>query len=259
MKAILRIILALLMAMAILIGGYSIWLSDKYVVPIIMYHSIDYPHHLSGVVVSPENFQRQLKYLKKHRYNVISLEALVKAITEKRKLPKNSVVITFDDGYEDNYTYAFKYLKEFNFSATIFVITDLIGKEGYLTWDQLREMEGYGITIGSHTTSHMYLPGTPLSWQEYQIKESKSMLEGKLGHPIDYFAYPSGGFSDGTKDIVQGAGYQAACTTNRGNKRFNEDIYELKRIRFKDKDSALAMWGKLSGYYNFFRVLKEPN
>ena len=250
------IIVFLLLAASI---GYRIYLHNKYVVPIIMYHSIDNPHHFSGIVVSPDHFRKQIKYLKKHRYNVISLDRLVTAIKEKKSLPKNSVVITFDDGYEDNYTNAFSILKEYNFPATIFVIVNLVGHEGYVTWEQLREMGKYGITTGSHTLDHVHLPGVPLEWQSHQIKDSKKIIEEKLGHKIDYLAYPSGGFSDGTKDIVEEAGYKGACTTNRGNKRFNEDVYELKRIRFKDKDTGLVMWMKLSGYYNLFRVLKEPN
>ena len=254
-----RIIFFILCLLVVSSFSYFIWLQDKYVVPIIMYHSVDKPHHFSGIVISPEHFDKQMKFLKKHKYYVVSLDELVVAIKEKKNLPKNSVVITFDDGNEDNYTNAFGILKKYGFPAIIFVITDLIGHDGYLTWEQLREMEKSGITVGSHTLSHVHLPGVPLEWQSRQIKESKKVIEEKLGHPIYYFAYPSGGFSDGTKDLVEEAGYKAACTTNRGNDRFNQDVYELKRIRFKDKDSEIAMRFKLSGFYNFFRVLKEPN
>ena len=158
-----KAIFVLFILFTVITGSYSIWLSDQYVVPIIMYHSIDNPHHLSGIVVSPHNFRKQLKFFKKHKYNVISLDMLVAALKEKKRLPKKSVVITFDDGYEDNYTNAFPILKEFGFPATIFVITDLISTEDeYLTWDQLREMEKHGITIGSHTLDHIYLPGVPI-------------------------------------------------------------------------------------------------
>ncbi len=259
MRRVKKIIAVIILFLIIAIGSFHVWLQDSYVVPIIMYHSVDNPRHLSGIVVSPSSFRQQMDFLKRNDYHVISLDALITAKREKRHLSKNNVIITFDDGYDDNYTYAFPVLKEYGFPASIFVITNLIGKPGYLTWEELKEMEKSQITIGSHTVDHVYLPGVPLDWQSYQIKESKRVLEEKLGHTIDFFAYPSGGFSDGTKDIVEAAGYRAALTTNRGNKRFNEDVYELKRVRFKDKDSSLGLWAKLSGFYNLFRVLKEPN
>ncbi len=254
-----KVLLVLLILFLAVFIGFNFWLSNKYVVPIIMYHSIDSPHLLSGTVVNPENFERQLNFFKKHNYDVISLNELVTSLLEKKKLPRNSIVITFDDGYADNYSNGFRILKKYGFPATIFIITNLIDRPGYLTWRQLREMERFGITIGSHTLDHVYLPGVPLNWQSHQIKESKKVIEKNLGHPIDYFAYPSGGFSDGTKDVVIEAGYKGACTTNRGNKRFNEDVYELKRVRFSNKENELSMWAKLSGYYNLLRVLKEGN
>lgn len=247
-----------LVLLLVIFISFHLWLSGKYVVPIIMYHSIDKPHRYSGIVVDPGRFENQMNYLKKHRYNVISLDTLVTAIREKKQLPRNSVVITFDDGYEDNYANAFGILKKYKFPATIFVITSLVDHSGYVTWEQLREMGKYGITTGSHTIDHVNLPGVPLEWQSHQIKDSKKIIEKKLGQRIDYLAYPGGGFSDGTKDIVIEAGYKGACTTNRGNKRFNEDVYELKRVRFSNKDYDFSIWGKLSGYYNFFRVLKDP-
>ncbi len=259
MKRKFKILIIVFLTIIIAAGIFYVWLSRQYVIPVIMYHSVDNPRHYSGIIVSPNSFRKQMEFLRKRKYNVISLKEMVDIIKSRKHLLKKSVVITFDDGYVDNYTHAYPILKEYDFPAAIFVIANLVDKKGYVTWDELREMEKSGITIGSHTLDHVYLPGIPSDWQSHQIVDSKKMIEKNLGHRIDYFAYPSGGYSDGTKDLVEQAGYQAACTTNRGNDRFNRDLYELKRVRFKDKDLEIVMWFKLSGYYNFFRILKEPN
>lgn len=239
-------------SLAVIIFGITTWLRDRHVVPIMMYHRVNEDIRLSASV-SPENFKKQMEYLKSHGYNVISLDRLVTSLRQKTPLPSKSVVITFDDGFEDNYTQAFTILKEYGFPATIFLIVSMIDQKDFLTTQQIREMEQNQITFASHTVSHMYLPEAPVDQQAFQITESKRLLERKLGHRVDYFAYPSGGFSNQTKEIVQKAGYQAACTTNRGAYRFNEDLFELKRVSFRNKDYTWSMLAKLSGYYNLFR------
>ena len=88
----------------------------------------------------------------------------------------------------------------------------------------------------------------------------KKMIEDHLGHSIDYFAYPTGGFTQEVKGIVKAGGYKAAVTTNRGKDRFNIDLYELKRIHMNESDdtySGFVLWSKLSGYYNLFRHFKD--
>jgi len=224
-----------------------------------MYHSVDYIEKSLPNNINPSNFAWQMDFLKKHGYRVLSLDELVRAIESGRRLQRKSVVITFDDGYDNNYTYAFPILKSHGFPATIFCIAGTVGEKGYITWEQLREMERSGIAIGSHTANHVYLPGVPESDQRYQIWESKRILEERLEHPVDFFCYPSGGFNEKIKELVKQAGYRAAYTTNRGFDLSGRDIYELKRIRFGNKDSAMSMRFKLWGFNNFFKGPTEPN
>ena len=224
-----------------------------------MYHAIDYAGHPKDNMVSPENFSRQMNYLKNHGYKVISLDELVRGIKEKRSFPQKAAVISFDDGYQDNYRYAFPVLKKNQFPATIFMPFEQVDQQRYLTAAEIKEMIKYNITIGSHTLNQAYLPSVTNEEKLRQIEMSKKFLEKKLGHPIEYISYPSGGFSEEIKRMVKEAGYQGACTTNRGYHRFNEDVYELKRVRFSNKDRwGLILWAKLSGYYNLFRSLKDP-
>ena len=259
MRRLRRVLLILLVVLIIFAGAFFFWLPGRYVVPVIMYHQVTYTERLQPNWVSPENFEWQMAYLKDHGYNVIRLDELVKATREGRTLPRKTAVITFDDGYENNYTQAFKILKKYDFPATIFVPTDKVGTEGRLTWAQMKEMLASGIDIGSHTQTEVYLPDAPVEQQRREIRISKSILEQNLGVSVDHFAYPIGGFSEGIKEIVKEAGYRSACATNRGYDRFNKDVFELNRVRFSDKDDRKDyLWIKLSGYYNLFRKAKNP-
>lgn len=255
----LRSILIVFVALVLIGTGLRVWLSPKYVVPIMMYHHVEGSSTPRANYVTPEKFEWHMDYLKKHGYRVISLAELTGRIKAKSPIPHNSVVITFDDGYANNYDQAFPVLKKYGFPATIFAVAGLVGQDGYLTWDQIREMERSGVTVGSHTLDHPYLPELSTEEQRRQIMDSKLLLEQGTGHRIDHFAYPSGGFDESSKALVREAGYQAACTTNRGFDPSNSDLFELNRIRFSDKDNFLPiLWMKLSGYYNLFRNPKKP-
>jgi len=259
MKIFQRVVI-LLILLGIAIFTYGLELQDQYVVPIVVYHQVA-PCGDSGNLlnVTVDHFDEQLSFLMKHKYNVISLDELVSSTKSRKPLPHNSVVLTFDDGTEDNYQYAFAILKKYGFPATIFIIPSKVGKKGYLTWDQIREMDKAGITFGSHTVTHVYLPDLPKGKQKQEIFVSKKIIEHRLGHRINHFCYPKGGFTDDVKSFVRQAGYTSACTTNRGYNRLNRDVYELKRIRFANKyTTPFVFWAKLSGYYNLLRKSVSP-
>ncbi len=210
--------------------------------------------------VSEKSFEYQMNFMKRHGFQVISFDDLVEGIKEGQQFARNTVVLQFDDGYEDNYKYAFPILKKYGFPAMVFLVSDKIGTPGFLTWDQIKEMEKYNFLAGAHTRHHVYLPRLSLAQAQDEIAGSKKMIEDHLGHSIDYFAYPSGGFTEEIKRLVKEAGYKAAVTTNRGKDRFNMDLYELKRIHMNNTDdqySGLILWFKLSGYYNLFRHSKN--
>jgi peptidoglycan/xylan/chitin deacetylase (PgdA/CDA1 family) len=254
-----KILVTLGVVLGLAACGFVFWLPGRYVVPIIMYHQVTYTEVSQPNWVNPENFEWQMAYLKNQGYHVIRLSDLVDATVAGRRLPVKSVVITFDDGYENNYTNAFKVLKKYGFPATIFVASDKVGQKGRLTWGQMKEMMASGIDIGSHTRTEMYLPDASVEQQREEIEISKNVLETNLGKTVEHFAYPIGGFSGTIKEIVRNAGYASACTTNRGYDRTNRDVYELNRIRFSDKDNRWDyLWIKLSGYYNLFREGKNP-
>jgi len=252
--------------LAVVLAGvfYFIWFSPKYTVPILMYHEIGYGK--GNFFVTPEEFVKQMEYIKKNGYEVITFDELVRSIKDKKSLKRNKVVITFDDGYKDNFQYAYPVLKKHGFPATIFLISDFAGKtlsngKEFLNWDQMVLMSKDGISFGGHTKTHFYLGVVKDERAAFeQIAGSKKAIEEKIGMPVDYFCYPSGGFNEKTKELVAKAGYKGACTTNRGFAKFNRDVYELKRIKVTNSDMAkpFSFWVKLSGYYNILRKEKNP-
>ncbi|MDD5078585.1 MAG: polysaccharide deacetylase family protein [Candidatus Omnitrophica bacterium] len=256
----------LLPAVLIAVFLFFCYIFPKYTFPILMYHEIGYGE--GSFYVSPENFNRQMEYIKKHGYKVITLDELAERIKNNKGFKRNEVVITFDDGYKNNFEYAYPVLKEFKFPATIFIITDFVGKapssdkdKQFLSWEEIRQMSKGQISAGSHTKSHFYLGGVV---DDRAVLEeligSKKAIERETGLPADYLCYPSGGFSQRVKELAAQAGYKGACTTNRGFVRFNRDVYELKRIKVTNSDTVkpFSFAVKLSGYYYVFKSDKEP-
>jgi len=253
-----RIIFSVI-ALAILAVPAVLWLNDHYTVPVVMYHKVEQVEKRCSDTVSPKNLRYQLDYIKAKGYKVLSLDDYVEGVRAGKRFDRKTVVLTFDDGYENNWSNAFPILREFDYPAVIFVPTEQIGQPGRLTWNQVKAMSSGGITIGSHGLTEAYLPDCPAPRRKREIEESKRILEEELGVPVKFIAYPIGGFNDGIKSQVKRAGYSAAMATNRGSDRFNQDLYEVNRIKFSDKDNSnYILWAKLSGYFNLFRKLKKP-
>lgn len=231
-----------------------------YVVPILMYHKIDRVESLkSGLSVSPEAFEKQMSFLFRNKYNVVSLRKFLGLAVGKRAIPKNTIVITFDDGYENNYTEAFPILKKYNLPATIFIITDFIGNPGYMNREQLKELSDSGIiTIASHTVHHPVLTKIGAAEAKKEIKESKAMLEELLARPIELFSYPLGAFDAGVRQEVMSVGYLGAVATNPGKNYPNNDIYALKRMRISENaGNMFVFWAEVSGYYTFIKEHRD--
>ena len=196
---------------------------------VLNYHKIDNKHH--SLAVTPADFESQLKYLADHGYHSISPDELCEGLAGTGSLPENPVLITFDDGYKDNYTTAFPLLKKYGFKATIFAVTSFLGKyPQYFTWEQAREMEENGISIQSHTATHRSM--TDLSDEELrtELVESKRKAEEELGHPVEYIAYPTGTYNLHIAEMVKEAGYKAAFTIKYGNVDEASNIYALERV-----------------------------
>ena len=196
---------------------------------VLNYHKIDNKHHSLSVL--PADFESQLKYLSDHGYHSISPDELFEGLAGTGALPENPVLITFDDGYKDNYTTAFPLLKKYGFKATIFVVTSFLGqKSQYFTWEQAREMEKEGISIQSHTATHRSMTDLSDEQLRAELVESKKKAEEELGHPVEYMAYPTGTYNLHIAEMVKEAGYKAAFTIKYGNVDEASNIYALERV-----------------------------
>jgi len=232
----------------------------SYHTPILGYHRVGPLKGDHVPTVSPEAFERQLAFLARRRYRVLSLGDVAGSLADGRGFPRRAAVITFDDGYAETHTIAWPLLKRFGFTATVFVTPGEVGLAGFATWEQVAEMARDGITIGSHTMHHAYLPLVPAQRLQEELVESKRVIESRIGGPIRYLSYPIGGFTTEVQAIVSAAGYEAACTTNRAASRQATDRYALRRIKVTERDANPCLfWAKLSGYYDAFRQLKQPS
>lgn len=207
-------------------------------VPILAYHKVGDVKELYSV--APGEFEKQMAYLAEHGYTAISLAELTAHMTTGRPLPAKPVVITFDDGYADNYRAALPIMERYGMKATIFIITDFVGEEPYLTWDEIRAMSAGGMEIGSHTLAHRALPKLPPAEQLRDVTASKEGLEWRLDKPVVFLAYPFGRFDADTVAALRRAGYKGACSTLIGLNRPGDDMYALKRISI-----SRSRWGML--------------
>lgn len=231
-----------------------------YHIPILGYHRVGSFRGDHVPTISPETFERQLAFLARHRYRVLSLEELVASLERATPEPRRSVVITFDDGYEETHTIAWPLLKRFGFSAAVFVAPAEIGAPGFVNWEQIRDMSKDGVTVGSHTMHHSYIPLVKEERLAEELVESKRLIEERVGTAVKFLSYPVGGYTPQAQALAKSAGYLAACTTNRAAPGAPLDRYALRRIKITERDGhPLLLWAKLSGYYDAFRQLKEPN
>lgn len=159
--------------------------------------------------IYPENFEAQMQYLKDNNYHPITMRQLTDSYKNGTGLPEKSVVLTFDDGWKNQYTYAFPILKKFGYPATFFIITKVRGGT-YMTWDEIREMDQAGMDIESHSETHPKLTKISADKALQEIAGSKKTLETELGHAIDSIAYPYYDHNAAVMKIVEDAGYGAA-------------------------------------------------
>ena len=206
----------------------------KNAVPILMYHYIrDYANPNDplgvGLSVSPVVFKAQLDQLKQAGYQTLSLTNFI-----ARNIQPKSVILTFDDGYDNHYTAVLPILKEEGMTGTFFIIHDLIGQPGYMTANQIANLKNQGMELGDHTLDHLDL--ATLSYAKaYQQIEGANTADLS---PV--FAYPSGEYNQQTIDILQSVGEKAAVTTKLGIATDLTDPYQLPRIRVQQNTNVVS-------------------
>ena len=176
---------------------------------------------------------------------------MVYYLTLGEPLPEQPVILTFDDGYRDNFLHAYRLLRRYNSVGTFFLITSFIDKirPEYLTWGQVRVMHRGGMEFGSHTYSHPDLHGQDLDYLVWQIVGSQEAIAERIEEPVRFFSYPAGSYDQQVIDLLHSAGFWAAVTTRQDNLHSSDALFELKRIRIRGNDTLEQFAAKLE--YNW--------
>jgi peptidoglycan/xylan/chitin deacetylase (PgdA/CDA1 family) len=239
-------------------------------IPILMYHGIN---HASGAShpyfetnTSPDVFARHMQQLHEGGYKPIDLNTAVRMINAGI-CPQRSVVITFDDGFRDFYTHAMPVLQKYQFPATMFVVSGLMGSrtvrfdcKEFMSWGEMREIESLGVEIGSHTVSHPLLRDMPRQDIVRELADSKKAIEDQLGRAISSFSYPYAFPEQDTTFVIElrryleAAGYDYGVTTVVGSASRLGDRYFLPRLPANQHDDEGLFQAKLEGSYDWLHT-----
>jgi peptidoglycan/xylan/chitin deacetylase (PgdA/CDA1 family) len=220
--------------------------------------------------VSAEKFKRQMKFLRAKGYRTLSLLDAADRIRRGDSFPSRGIVITFDDGYRNNYTEAFPILQEYGYSATIFLTTQHCGRTNnwpgqhssipplpILSWDEIREMTGHGMDFGAHTRSHPDLTEVDADTALREIIESKEEMETRMGRPVELFSYPFGRFNEEVKGMVKAA-FTGAISNKPGKISTGSDLHALERINTTGKIFKILPISISSlGSFDLYLILKR--
>jgi peptidoglycan/xylan/chitin deacetylase (PgdA/CDA1 family) len=196
--------------------------------------------------VHPEMFKMQMDYLRKN-FNIVTLDEICNYVIKNRRLPKKSVSITFDDGFNNVYENAYPYFKEHKLPASIFITTEYVQKWivmnhtqfKMLNWNQIKEMNKNDITIGSHTVTHPHLKKISFEKARNEIYQSKEIIQKELGNKVKYFAYPRGEYNNRIVNLVKAYGFHCAFIASEGTIRMGDHPLLLNRV---DIDSSITFW-----------------
>ncbi len=222
-------------------------------VPILMYHYASAPPagadiYRQDLSVPPALFRSHLKALADAAYTTISMYELLAHLEQGAPLPEKPVILTFDDGYRDNYENAFPLLREFGMTAMFFVVTDYMdaGNPVYLSWDMAREMQAAGMYIESHGRDHISLRNRNDDFLIWQALGSAETIEYELGVRPRFITYPFGYYDRNTIRIFESAGFWGGVTINGGATHTNDAPFQLKRVRVRGTTTAAELMRLLS-------------
>ncbi|MGG2199179.1 polysaccharide deacetylase family protein [Paenibacillus validus] len=208
--------------------------------PVLNYHSIGHDPG-NSLVLAPDKFAAQMSYLAEHGFTPLSLTEFILILEKKKPAPPKPVLLTFDDGYEDNFEHAMPVLQKHQFPATLFMSPGVAGQDGYLNWEQVKQMHESGWDIQPHGMTHPHLPKLSPEKQKEEITEARRLIEEKLGTKADVFCYPYGEFNKTTLSVLEEAGFRYAFTIRQGWTTSAQPPLELKRIYVNGKE-RLSEW-----------------
>jgi peptidoglycan/xylan/chitin deacetylase (PgdA/CDA1 family) len=210
---------------------------------ILMYHQVD-PHAPPDpmgrtLTVSPSQLSEELDYLSTRHLRAVSVDDYLQAARMNRST-QDMVILTFDDGYADQYTQAFPILVHHHAHATFFITTGNVGRRNHLTWLQIREMARSGMSIGGHNVEHVDLSSLTPAQQKAQIDGCLLALRERAGIAANSYAYPSGMYNRATLAILSKEPIELAFTTDPSHRIGIVPRLEIPRVRVKDVTTMSA-------------------
>ena len=207
--------------------------SGNTIVPILIFHSTrpyiesDTPA-VRRYIATPDTLEQELAYLRGGGYVSVTFDDLVSHITNNTPLPPKPVILSFDDDWESQYTYAFPLLEKYGFNATFYIWTAVVGREHHMSWDQIRTLGQAGMQIGCHTITHPCL--TRVKNDESLRREilgARTLIEERVGVPVTTFAYPFGQYNERVAAMVKEAAFTSARSTWPGVLHCQEGLFSL--------------------------------
>ncbi|MDQ0204701.1 polysaccharide deacetylase family protein [Pectinatus haikarae] len=258
-------IIYFLAGVLILAGGIFWWKKIPYYIPILMYHRIACVENDRNSL-SPEKFAWQLKYLFEHNFHTVTPDMLYAFYSEGRPLPKNPILLTFDDGYMDNFTAALPLLEKYSMTAVVFPITKWVGRKNQwenfgkqetttMNWANLQNWLDRGQTVASHTETHPFLPDCGQLQKE--LSGSKKTLEKNLNTAMSFLCYPYGKFDKTVIAAAKKAGYKAAFAIFENVNLKTVDLFALPRIPIPAHQSEWEFNLKISRLFIIFIALRK--
>jgi peptidoglycan/xylan/chitin deacetylase (PgdA/CDA1 family) len=233
---------------------------------VVYYHRIDEEQHRS--CVAPTAFAEQMAFLKDEGFAILRLSEVRAHLDEKRPFPERSVIVTFDDGFADNYTRAFPVLCREAIPATIFLAAGFMDGDDLpairdrsgikpLRWSEVSEMARHGVEFGAHTISHRSLTALDDVELAQEIQGSRALIAEHAGVEATTFCYPRGHFDERVKDAVRGAGFRLACTTMPGCVSAETHPFSLRRTFIARDDTLRDFKHKLDGSFDFLHSARQ--
>lgn len=191
--------------------------------------------HIRDREVSLSSFRQQMQYLVEQGYESLTLEDYFACREKLREPPEKGVLITFDDGFDNHYHNGYKVLAEFGLKGSFFVVGDWIDKAGFLSREQLVEMDRGGMEIGSHGHTHTFLAYLSRNEVRWELTESKRTLEHTLDKEVHYFAFPGGHYKRWMFRLMAEAGYRGSCSCLYGWNNKGTHRYLIKRVDIRNR------------------------
>jgi peptidoglycan/xylan/chitin deacetylase (PgdA/CDA1 family) len=241
--------------------GFVSKLSGQEEIVILMYHSVDLTDDFYSV--NPEQFRRQIEYLRRN-YAIVSLDEMVEFVKEERDLPRKTVAITFDDGFDDFYSNVYPYFRKSELPATVFVATGYVGMkwpfskahQKMLSWEKIEEMSENNVEIGAHTVTHPNLLTISLTQVRSEILRSKLEIENHTNKKVDYFSYPLGRYNKPIVEVVKSLKF-AAALGGGGTVRKNSKIFVLNRIQIDSSVDSVLFKARLTKAVDWTKKLEQ--